>query len=158
MPREARGIHPVADFSDVDAAFAHEAAIIQEIGGGRPPIADVEGMQAPRLTREINLRLQLGVPPHMVHIHRDADCLGRTQCIANLMRLPHRVHRAAIIRIHRVQWLDGQLHARLLRRRQHRRDALGDLLARLHQRLPRHRAAHQHNERSANRVRLLDGF
>ena len=36
---ETSGIHPVADFADVDATFAHETAVIEEIGGGCFPIA-----------------------------------------------------------------------------------------------------------------------
>jgi hypothetical protein len=47
------------------------------------------------------------------------------------MRLPHRVHRAAIISIHRMQRLDGEFDTGLFRRRQNGRDAISDLFARL---------------------------
>ena len=52
---EAGGIDPIADLADVDAAFAHEAAVVEEIGGGRFPIADVEGVKAAGLAREVYL-------------------------------------------------------------------------------------------------------
>ncbi len=157
MASEAGGVHPIADFADVDAAFAHQATVVEEIGGGRFPIADMEGVQATCLACEINLRLQLRVPPDVIDIHRDTHRSGRTERIANLMRLAHRVHRAAIIGIHRMQRLDGEFHARSLRRRQTGRDTVGDLFARFGKTLPRNGSADQNDERSADGVRLLDG-
>ena len=102
MADEAGGVHPVADFTEVDATFAHEASVVEEIGGGRPPITDMKGMQTTGLAREINLRLQLRVPPDVVNINRDAHRLWRAKRLTNLMCLMHRVHRAAVIGIHRV--------------------------------------------------------
>ena len=154
---EAGGIDPVADFAEVDAAFAHQAAVVEEIGGRRFPIADMEGVQAAGLASEINLRLQLRVPPDVIHIHGDADGLWRAEDVADFMRLAHRVHRAAVIGIHRMQRLNGEFHTRRLRRRQTSRDAFRDLLAGFDQTLPRNGSADQNDEWSADGVRLLNG-
>ena len=40
---EAGGFDPGADLAERDAALAHEAAVVEEVDGGRAPVADVVG-------------------------------------------------------------------------------------------------------------------
>lgn len=126
---EAGLIHPGGDFGDGDAAFAHEAAVVENVSGGCTPVADVEGEQPLLDGGQIDLGAQGGVPPHMIDIHRDAEAGGRVEGITDFMRLAHGVHRAAVIGIHRVQRFDGEFDTGGFGIRQHGGNAFGDLMA-----------------------------
>ena len=141
---------------DVDAALAGQTAIQQQILGGRLPVADVEGEQVAAAPAAQDLLAQLGIPPQVVHVDRHAD-VRRTDGLGDVVGLAHGVDRRAIVGVHRVQRLDGQLDVGRLRVGQHRLDAGADLIARLGQRLARHRPAHQHHHRRAHRRGLVDG-
>ena len=52
----------VADLADGDAAFAHQAAIVEQVGRRRLPVADVEGEQTPGSAREFDLRPRVRDP------------------------------------------------------------------------------------------------
>ena len=70
---EAGGVHPAADFADVDAALTHEAAVVEKIGRRRFQIADMEGVEATGAASEVDLLFQLGVPPDVIDIDGDTE-------------------------------------------------------------------------------------
>ena len=72
-PREAGRLDPAADLAERDAAFAHQPAVIEEIGGGRAPVADVEGQERALAAAGRDLLLEAVVPPDMIDIDRDAQ-------------------------------------------------------------------------------------
>ena len=130
---EAGVVDAAADPADVDATFAHEAAVVEEIGGGSFPIADVEGKEALLLLGEFDLGFERVVPPHVIHIHGDAEVRWGTERVADRVSLRHGVDRAAVVCIHRMQGLDGELDIGGFRCGKDRRDAIGDLPARVFQ-------------------------
>lgn len=54
---EAGLLDPGFDLLEWDAAFAHEAAVVEEVGGGGFPVADVVGVEAVFLCGELDLGL-----------------------------------------------------------------------------------------------------
>src|SRR4051812_36983862 len=46
ISREALCFDPAADLANVDHAIAHHSAVIEQVGRGAQPIADVQGQQA----------------------------------------------------------------------------------------------------------------
>ena len=114
------------------------------------------GKQPPRRPRTRNLRLQRRIPPRVIHIHRYPHLHRRPQHITQIIRLTHRHHRTPVTRIHRMQWLNRQLHPSRTRMPQTLRNPLRNLLPTLLQRLPRHRPAHQYQHRRTTRRRLVN--
>src|SRR6187549_4297748 len=70
---EAGGFDPGTDLAEGDAAFAHEAAVEQEIGGRRAPIADVVGEEGVETAAAGDFGLERRVPPEVIDIGGDAD-------------------------------------------------------------------------------------
>src|SRR5688572_19856929 len=70
---EAGGFHPGADLAERDAAFAHEAPVEEEIGGGCTPVADVISEERVEAATTGDLGFERGVPPEVIDIGGDAD-------------------------------------------------------------------------------------
>ena len=152
----ARGLHPAANAPDVDHAVAHHAAIVEEIGGRREPVADVEAEQPAR--RNPGKRaLELGVPPDVIDVDRDAQ--PRAEFFAQRVGLRHGVDAGAVRRVHRMQRLDCESHPARPRVIEDACDPFldqaarrGDVLAAFRQ--PAH---DQHQALRRKRRRLVDG-
>jgi len=63
---------PAAQLWQVDHAVTHHAAVFQQVGGRRQPVADVQGQQ-PFAAGTCDLCLQLGVPPDVIGIDGHAQ-------------------------------------------------------------------------------------
>ena len=63
-----------ADRSDVDAAIAHHPAPEQHIGSRDEPVAHMKSENSPG--RAIDLPLEHRIPPDVLDIDHDADCLA----------------------------------------------------------------------------------
>src|SRR5688572_11932520 len=60
---EARGLDQAADAAQVDAALAHQAAVVEQVAGLDPPVAEVEAEEQAERAAARDLRLELGIPP-----------------------------------------------------------------------------------------------
>lgn len=105
---ETGGADGAVDGFDVDAAFAHEAAVVEEVGGGGEPVADVEADDA--FAGAGDFLIEVGVPPDVIDIGGDAD-VGVAELVDDVVALAEGVDRAAAVGIHRVEGFDGELDA-----------------------------------------------
>ena len=153
--------------SDIDHAVAHHAAVVENVSGRHQPVADVKRQQAIFSSAD-NLRQQLGIPPDVIDVERDAQRAGapRIQPVANIQRLFCGVDASAVGGIGRMQRLDRQRHLRSARvvhqlgedifhLRPCCRDIPGRRTAR--PRILRQSAGHQHDAGRAERLCLIDG-
>jgi hypothetical protein len=69
---KALRLNPAPDFWNVDHPIAHHAPIVQQIAGGRKPIADMEGQQS-FLASTFNLLLKFGIPPHVINVNSNTQ-------------------------------------------------------------------------------------
>src|SRR5262245_2546005 len=103
-PGVARRLDPAADFLQLDDAITHHAAIVEEIAGRQQPVTDVVGQQ-PLAARPRDLALELGIPPGVIDVDRDADGTGAVgvERIADIERLFDGIDAGAIGRLHGMQ-------------------------------------------------------
>ena len=156
--REPGLLDPAPDLPDVDAALAGQAAVQQQILGGRLPVADVKGEQVAAAAAAGDLRAA-GRDPTTGGRRRPPPRRGASRWPRPGRWPAPGADGRAIVGVHRVQRLDRQLHAVGLGVGQHRLDAGADLIARRRQRLAGHRPAHQHDHRArpARRPRRWPG-
>ncbi len=81
------------------------------------------------LAGEADLFFKVGIPPRVVDIDGKPEVRWRAEGVADGVRALHRVDRRAVVGIHRMQRLDGELHAGLLGVRKKILDPGGDLVA-----------------------------
>src|SRR6266851_1646808 len=108
------------------------------------------------LTRPRDLRVNLRVPPHVIHIHHNANP-PRIELASNPIHLPQRHHHRPVRSEHRMQRLDTKPHSTLSSMR-------SNLPNSIHHHPPspidiaiRSRPIHQHQQIGAHRRRLIDG-
>jgi hypothetical protein len=151
---------------DIDDAVTHHAAIVEDVPGRHQPVADMKCEQ-PLLAGARDLRMHLDVPPDMIDVERDTERAGarRIKPVADVERLPGRVHAGTVGGIGRMQRLDRERHLRFSRMIQHfgdgvvhlrarRRDILGHLAA--GPRKLRQPADHKHDAGRAQRLGFID--
>ena len=109
----------------VDATFAHESAVVQHIGGGGHPIADVEAYDT--FAGTFDFLLQARIPPDVVNVGGDADPFV-TDLVEHVVALPDGIHCATAVGIHGVEWFDRKLDADLAGVFDQASDALGNVL------------------------------
>ena len=61
------------DTAKVDATFAHEPPIIEEISGRSHPVAEMEGEKTVFSSRDSDLFRQIGIPPEVIHVGSNTD-------------------------------------------------------------------------------------
>ena len=116
----------LADAAVVDATFAHEAAVVEHVGGRSHPIAHVEADDA--FARAFHFLFECGIPPDVVNVGRDADPFV-ANLIKHVVALADGIHRATAVGIHRVEWFDGKFNAYFACVVDQRGDAFGDVFA-----------------------------
>lgn len=104
---EARGFDAVADVFEGDAAFAHEAAVVEEVAGVGAPVADVEGEEGFLLGGELDFFFEVGVPPGVVDVEGDAE-EGGAVVLADGAGLGEGVDGGAVGGVHGVEGFDGE--------------------------------------------------
>ncbi|MNR11218.1 hypothetical protein D3C85_1275100 [compost metagenome] len=102
--------HLLANAAQIDHAIAHHAAIQQQVPGGHQPVGQVQAQDAFLRAGAVDLLVQLGVPPTVVNVHRDAQAVAgsRLQHVAQVQGLFQRRQAGAVCRIHRVQGFQRQ--------------------------------------------------
>ena len=113
-----------ADALDVDAAFSHEAAVVEEVVGGGEPVADVE--TADLVSGALDLLFEIRIPPDVINVGGDADDVG-AELVDDVGALADGVHGASAVGIHRVERFDGKFDAELFRVGNAGGDAFGDV-------------------------------
>src|SRR5258708_9203347 len=154
----AGSLDPAANAPDVDDAVAHHRAVEQEVARRPQPVADVEGEDTTLMGAGAgNLRLETRIPPGVINV--DVDAEPGAERVAEIVGLGQRVDASAVGGVHRVERLDGQLHAGLSRVRQQRGDAVADDPAGAGDvaRAGGEAADDEHQALRADRRRLLDG-
>src|SRR5688572_21497437 len=71
-PVKPGGFDPPANLLQRDAAFAHQSAVEEEIGGGRFPIADVIREKLFCAAAARDLLLERGIPPEVIDVDGNA--------------------------------------------------------------------------------------
>ena len=100
---KAGGFHKLADSAVIDAAFAHEPAVIEKVIGWGDPVADMEAYDS--LAGSLNFLCELRIPPDVIDIRGDSDPVI-AKLVNHVVALANRVDGAAAIGIHRVEGLD----------------------------------------------------
>ena len=120
------GFDELTDSAVVDAAFAHQAAVVEHVGGRRHPIAHVKADDA--LACAFDFLFESGVPPDVVDVSGNADPFVANS-VEHVVALTYGVYCAAAVGIHGVQWFDGELHADLAGVINEGCDAFGNVFA-----------------------------
>ncbi len=76
----------------------------------------------------LDLAPEVRIPPHVVRVDGDAE--ARSQLVAEIVGVLHRVHAGALGGVHRVQRLDRERHARAARVVEELADAVAHHFAR----------------------------
>ena len=149
------GFDELADSAVVDAAFAHQASVVQHVSGWSHPIADVEADDT--LACAFDFLLESGVPPNVINVGGNADPFV-ADLVEHVIALANGVHSAAAIGIHRVQWLDREFNAALAGVFDERCDAFGNVFAILDETELGFRTADKHDLWRADRSGFVEGF
>ena len=102
-------------------------------------------------------RCEIGIPPDVIGIDRDADALA--QLVAEIVGVRERVHAGAVGGEHRMQRLDRQRYLCLPRIGQERGERVADLASRVGDvaRAFRQAADHENEALRADRGGFVDG-
>ena len=136
------GARSAANFTE-PAPRVEEAVptIIEPITGVDAPIADMEAEKSFLSPGQRDLLSQVGVPPYVIDIHRNAEH-RMAKSLADFADLGHAIDAAFVGGIHRVQRLDREFYHCRLGVIQHGRDSIAHLFAGFIERQPRRRADH----------------
>ena len=92
---EPGGADHCGDAGQIDAAIAHQCAIVQHVASRDSPIAQVVAEQSFLLAQQFDFLLQIGIPPNVIDVDRNAD-QRMIQLLANLAGLGDAIDAAAI--------------------------------------------------------------
>ena len=153
---EAGGFDAVADVFEGDAAFAHEATVVEEVAGVGAPVGDVEGEEGFLLGGELDFFFEVGVPPGVVDVEGDAEPRGAV-VFADVAGLGEGVDGGAVGGVHGVEGFDGEFDVVGLGVGEERADGVADLGAGGGEREAADGAADEDEEGCADGGGLVDG-
>src|SRR5260370_15694704 len=152
-PPNPSRLHRSPQPANLNHTTPHHPPPHQHVGRGNDPIRNMK--REDPLTRPRDLRVNLWVPPDVIHIHHNANP-PRIELPRNVIRLSQRHHHRPVRSEHRMQRLHAQPHPTLS-------SMCSNLTNPIHHHLPnpidiavRSRPIHQHQQIGPHSRRLID--